>query len=96
MDFSLFGIVGIGAIYVICFLIGVIVKTLSKRFPGLDDYIPCFCGVSGAILGVVGYLVMPDYPAHDVITAIAVGIVSGFAATGVNEAIKQLKGTKDE
>ena len=34
---------------------------------------------------------MADYPADDYITAVAVGIVSGFAATGINEAVKQIK-----
>ena len=50
------------------------------------------CALSGALLGIVSYKVMPDYPASDPITAVAVGIVSGLAATGVNQAIKQLKG----
>jgi ribonucleotide monophosphatase NagD (HAD superfamily) len=36
--------------------------------------------------------VMPDYPAKDILTAIAVGIVSGLAATGTNQIYKQLKG----
>ncbi|MCR5012235.1 MAG: phage holin family protein, partial [Lachnospiraceae bacterium] len=48
---------------------------------------------AGAILGAVAFLIgMPDFPAADIITAIAVGIVSGLAATGVDQAIKQLKG----
>lgn len=34
---------------------------------------------------------MPDYPAKDYITGVAVGIVSGLAATGVNQVFKQLK-----
>ena len=36
------------------------------------------------------YLGLPDFPAHDPLTALAVGIVSGLAATGVNQAVKQL------
>ena len=35
-------------------------------------------------------LAVPDFPAGDPVTALAVGIVSGFAATGVNQAAKQL------
>ena len=31
------------------------------------------------------------FPADDVITAAAVGIVSGFAATGINQIFKQFK-----
>ena len=33
---------------------------------------------------------MPEFPATDYITAAAVGIVSGFAATGVNQVFKQM------
>jgi hypothetical protein len=33
---------------------------------------------------------MPDFPATDYMTAVAVGIVSGLAATGVNEAVKHI------
>ncbi|WP_341458116.1 phage holin family protein [Pygmaiobacter massiliensis] len=48
----------------------------------------------GALLGVVGMRVIPDYPATDIITAIAVGIVSGLAATGINQIIKQASKTE--
>ena len=51
---------------------------------------PVISGLLGAVLGVVGMYIMPDYPATDVLTAIAVGIVSGLAATGVNQIYKQL------
>ncbi|WP_366776160.1 phage holin family protein [uncultured Gemmiger sp.] len=34
---------------------------------------------------------VPDFPATDPLTAVAVGIVSGLAATGINQAVKQLK-----
>lgn len=96
MDFSLFGIVGVGAIAAICYAIGMTAKSFSKYVVGLDDFIPVICALSGALLGIVGYKVMPDYPANDPITAVAVGVVSGLAATGVNQAIKQLKGNNDE
>ena len=88
MDFSLFGIVGVAAISVICYLIGMGVKVS----PLDDKFIPIIVGVSGGILGVVGYFCMDSYPATDIITAIAVGIVSGLAATGANQIYKQLKG----
>lgn len=48
-------------------------------------------GVCGGILGVVGMLVMTDFPAADPLTAAAVGIVSGLAATGVDQISKQMK-----
>lgn len=82
-----FGIANVAAITVICYLAGLIAKALP-----LDDrYIPIVCGVCGAALGVAGlYLGLPDFPAGDPLTALAVGIVSGLAATGVNQAVKQL------
>ena len=43
-----------------------------------------------ALLGVLGLFMMPDFPATDYITALAVGIVSGLAATGINQVYKQL------
>ena len=82
------GIASVAAITVICYLVGLIVKAV----PGVEDkYIPICCGVAGAVLGVTGlYLGLPDFPANDPLTALAVGIVSGLAATGVNQAVKQL------
>ena len=85
---SNFGIASVAAITVIAYLIGEAVKvtTLDNKF------IPVICGVVGAAMGVLGMVIMPDFPATDYITAAAVGIVSGLAATGVNEAVKQLYG----
>ena len=82
------GIASVAAITVICYLVGLIVKAV----PGMaDKYIPICCGVAGAVLGLAGlYLGLPDFPAGDPLTALAVGIVSGLAATGVNQAVKQL------
>ena len=55
-----------------------------------DEAIPVIVGVSGGILGAVGMFVIPDFPANDIMNAIAVGIVSGLASTGVNQAYKQI------
>ena len=82
-----FGVASVAAITVICFLVGQIVKAT-----GLDNkWIPILCGAAGGVLGVVGlYLPLQDFPANDPLTAVAVGIVSGLAATGVNQVYKQL------
>ena len=48
-------------------------------------------GIVGGALGVVGMMYMPDFPATDYITAAAVGIVSGLAATGADQVVKQMK-----
>ena len=86
MDVSIFGIAGVAAITVICYLIGQGVKA-----SGLDNkWIPVIVGACGGVLGVAGMFLMADFPAGDVLTAAAVGIVSGLAATGVNQAGKQL------
>lgn len=86
------GIATVGVITIIAYLVGLGIKNTS-----LDNkYIPTICGIVGGILGVVGMYTMPDFPATDVLTAIAVGIVSGLAATGIDQAVKQLTGTSEE
>ena len=81
------GIVGVAAITVICYVIGMAVKAYGK----IDKWIPVIVCVCGGILGVVAKQVgMPDFPAVDFITAIAVGIVSGGSATTFNQMFKQL------
>jgi len=81
------GIASVAAITVICYLVGLIVKASGLN----DKYIPICCGVAGAVLGLAGlYLGLPDFPAADPVTALAVGIVSGLAATGINQMAKQL------
>lgn len=83
-----FGIASVAGIVVICYLIGQIVKAT-----GLDNkWIPCIVGIAGGALGAAGLYIMPDFPATEIITAIAVGIVSGLASTGVNQAVKQIGG----
>lgn len=81
-----FGIASVAAITVICYLAAQGIKATS-----LDNkWLPVICGVLGGVLGVVGMFFMPDFPATDILSAIAVGVVSGFAATGVNQIYKQL------
>lgn len=53
-------------------------------------WLPVVCGALGGILGVEAWRVMAGYPAEDFLTAAAVGVVSGLAATGVNQIGKQL------
>ena len=61
-----------------------------------DNYIPVIVGAFGGILGVLGMYVIPDFPAQDILNAIAVGIVSGLSSTGVNQVYKQLKDGTDQ
>ena len=76
------------AIVVITFLIGMGAKASSKI---KDEVIPVIVGVFGGILGVVGMYVIPDFPATDVLNAIAIGIVSGLASTGAHQVWSQNK-----
>ena len=55
-----------------------------------NKFIPVVCGVIGGALGVIAMMTMPDFPAKDVINALAIGIVSGLASTGANQVGKQL------
>lgn len=84
---ELMGIAGVASITIICYLIGLAVKLL----PLDNKWIPVICGICGAGLGYAAMYIMPDFPAGDVITALAVGIVSGLAATGADQMYKQLK-----
>lgn len=83
MDFT--GVVSVVGITVICYLVGMIAKATK-----LDNkWIPVVVGVAGAILGVIGMNVIADFPAADIINALAVGIVSGLASTGADQIVKQ-------
>ena len=82
-----FGMASVAAITVIAYVIGLTVKASGIN----NKWIPILCALCGGVLGIVGMFVMPDFPAGDVITAGAVGIVSGLAATGADQMIKQMK-----
>ena len=76
----------VSAITLICYLGG-----MGVKLSALDNkWIPLICGVMGGILGVVASYVMPNYPADNILDAIAIGIVSGLAATGAHQIGKQL------
>ena len=82
-----FGMATVLVITVIAYLVGEAVKLMPYD---MTEWIPVVCGFVGGCLGAVGLHVIPDFPATDHMTAIAVGIVSGFAATGVHQVYKQL------
>lgn len=84
----------IPCIIVICYLIGV----GAKAIPSIsDNLIPVIVGICGGILGVVGMYTIKDFPAKDILNALAIGIASGLASTGANQIVKQLKqGTGEE
>lgn len=82
-----FGIVNVAAITVIAYLVGMVVRNTKID----NKWIPVVCGTVGGIFGIIALLIkMQDFPATDFINALAIGIVSGFAATGINQVVKQL------
>jgi len=88
-----FGLATVVTITIIAYLVGEAVKLLPYD---VSKWIPVVCGFVGGCLGAVGMYVVPDYPAGDIMTAIAVGIVSGFAATGVHQVYKQVYPAEDD
>ena len=86
-------ILTIPAIVIISYLVTEVFKLFVKK-----KYLPIISWLTGAILGVITYFIAPNLIfKEDIITAIAVGIVSGLAATGSDQAIKKLlkKGEKN-
>ena len=81
------GITQVAAITIICYLVGTAVKAIG----GMDKYIPTIVGTVGAVLGVAAMYLMPKFAAQDILTAMAIGIVSGLASTGAHQAVKQIK-----
>ena len=77
----------VGAITVISYLVGMGCKAYGK----IDKWIPVIVGTVGALLGTVGLYTIPDFPAQDILNALAVGIASGLASTGANQIVKQLR-----
>ena len=81
-------IVYVAAITVIAWLIACTVKATK-----IDNrWLPVICGACRGALGLVGLYTMGDFPAHDALNAVAIGIVSGLAATGSHELVKQITG----
>ena len=85
----MFQFVSFPAIVVICYLIGEACKAFKNET--VNKFIPTICGTVGGGLGILIFFTIPDFiPAENWAGAVAVGIVSGFAATGINQIYKQM------
>ena len=73
MDFS--GTNTVFAITTICYTIGMVANCFPKI---CEDCIPIVMSVTSALLGIAGMFLIKDFPAQDIINAIAVGIASDF------------------
>lgn len=88
-----FGVAAVASITALCYFIGEVVKVSAID----NKWIPVVCGFFGILLGIGAYQVgIQAMPADDIITAAAVGVASGFAATGVNQVYKQLSSDDSE
>lgn len=82
------GIASVAAVTIICYLIGIWCKSTPRI---KDELIPAIMGLCGALIGIIAKLTnMPEFEGTHIVTAIAIGIVSGLAATGINQIYKQL------
>lgn len=65
---------------------------MAAKAAGLSGkWIPVLCGGLGLLLGIGACAAgIPGFPAQDFLTAAAVGAASGLAATGTDQAVKQL------
>ena len=93
MDFiTELGIKALPSITIICYVIGMVMKAVGKD--EINKWIPSVCGIAGGLMGVAALFIVPDYPATDYFMAFAIGAVSGLAATGFNQTVKQLTSPK--
>lgn len=78
----------IPAIMVISYLITEIFKLVFKKYKKI---LPIVAGSSGAIISIISYFISPNLLGEaDLVTSIAIGIISGLSATGSNQLVKQL------
>lgn len=85
---EILGIASVAPITIMCYLLGAGLKAWDK----FDDRkIPIIMGIAGAALGAVAFYVAPSLMAtKTVFVAIPIGVVSGFAATGIHQIFKQM------
>ena len=87
------GFIAFPAIVAVVYLVGATLNAIGNDT--LNKFIPVICGFVGGALGVIVFKTIPGYiPAENWLMALAIGIVSGFAATGNNQVYKQF--TKDK
>ena len=80
-------LIGIPAIVVISYMITETFKMFINK-----KYLPIVAGISGGVLGILSFVLQIDImPATDIVSALAIGIISGLAATGSNQILKQMK-----
>lgn len=88
MDFGVAPVVGIVVVTFLCCM----PLCISGKFK--DEWIPLAAGVIGLILGIVCWQTgISGFENADWLTAAITGIVSGWAAVGFDQSVKQNKKT---
>lgn len=81
-------LIAIPAITVLCYLAAEGYKAMVSE--ELYRHIPLLCGLVGLLLGMACYQWIPGYlPADNLVVASAIGVVSGLAATGAHQSLRQ-------
>lgn len=73
-------------------------KTVLIKYQNsiITNIIPEIAALTGAVLAIIMELIWPDImPSANIVNAITTGLASGFAATGVDQAIKHYKKAKN-
>ena len=74
------------AIVVICYLVGLGIKSIPSE--KINKAIPFIVGCAGVGLGILTYFSIPGF-SDNILNAVAIGAVSGLASTGVNQLYRQ-------
>lgn len=83
---DILGIAAIPVITVICYGLAEVIKATPME----NKWLPPICIILGGVLGILALFVAPEIiPAKDILSALAIGIVSGGFATSVHQTIKQ-------
>lgn len=85
----------IAAVVVICAVLGMFFKWLFSGDERKLAAIPWILALIGGLLGILAKLLMPEYQQLDIITAFAIGIVSGLASCGAYQIVRQQQKIKE-
>ena len=89
---NVLNVASIPVITIIAYFVGAVFKSVVKT-DVVNKFIPVIVMGTGLILGIACFYIAPELiAASDVFTAAAIGIVSGGAATAIDQATKQLSG----
>lgn len=93
MDIST--ITAVPAIVVICMALAQVFKSFTPE--SWNKHIPAICCILGALLGTLSFAMgWGDIHAETPLMAIAMGAVSGWAATGIHQTGKQYMDNRTE